>query len=71
MEVSISKFKLISMIKGRGISYEVTSRRMLLDLTDDKSILVKVMAWWWQAMLTQIYVDMYGITLATMSYNLQ
>ena len=36
-------FKLISMIDGWGISREIALRLMLLDLTDDKSILVQVM----------------------------
>ena len=34
---------------GRGISYEITLRWMPLDLTDDKSTLVQVMAWCRQA----------------------
>ena len=47
---------------GWGISYEIALRWMPLDLTDDKSTLVQVMAWCRQAtkplpepMLTQIY----------------
>ena len=34
---------------GWGISYEITLRWMALDLTDDKSTLVQVMAWCHQA----------------------
>ena len=34
---------------GRGISYEIDLRWMPLDLTDDKSTLVQVMAWCRQA----------------------
>ena len=34
---------------GWGISDEIALRRMPLDLTDDKSTLVQVMAWWRQA----------------------
>ena len=42
-------FKVISMNGGWGISYEVALRRMPLDLTDEKSTLVQVMAWCRQA----------------------
>ena len=38
-------FKLISVINGWGILCEMIPRRMWLDLTDDKSTLVQVMAW--------------------------
>ena len=38
-------FKLISVINGWGIFCEMIPRRMWLDLTDDKSTLVQVMAW--------------------------
>ena len=39
----------ISVIDGWGISCEIALRRMSLDLTDDKSTLVQVMAWCRQA----------------------
>ena len=43
-------FKQIVVIDGWGISYEIAALRwMPLDLTDDKSILVQVMAWCHQA----------------------
>ena len=42
-------FKLISMIYGWGISCETAVRWMSLDLSDDKSALVQVMAWCRQA----------------------
>ena len=42
-------FQKISMIDGWGISGELVLRWMSLDLTDDKSILVQVMAWCHQA----------------------
>ena len=38
-------FKLTLVNGGWGISYEIAARWMPLDLTDDKSILVQVMAW--------------------------
>ena len=38
-------FKLSSVINVWGISCEMTPRRMSLDLTNDKSTLVQVMAW--------------------------
>ena len=38
-------FKLILVNGGWGISYEIALRWMPLDLTDDKSTLVQVMAW--------------------------
>ena len=41
--------KLILVNGGWGISYEIALRWMPLDLTDDKSILVQVMAWCRQA----------------------
>ena len=57
-------FNLILVVNGWGISYEIALRWMLLDLTDDKSTLVQVMAWYRQAasliltepVLTQIFV---------------
>ena len=54
-------FMLILVNGGWGISYEIALRRMPLDLSDDKSTLVQVMAWCRQAtshylMLTQIDV---------------
>ena len=42
-------FKLTSVNDGWGISYEIALRWMPLDLTDDKSTLVQVMAWCRQA----------------------
>ena len=42
-------FKLTSVNGGWGISFEITLRWMPLDLTDDKSALVQVMAWCHQA----------------------
>ena len=45
----ISIFKLISVTDGWGISCKIALRWMSLDLTDDKSTLVQVMAWCRQA----------------------
>ena len=42
-------FKLILMIVGWGIFYKMALRWMSMDLTDDKSTLVQVMAWCRQA----------------------
>ena len=42
-------FQIISVIDGWGISSEIGLRWMLLDLTDDKSTLVLLMAWCRQA----------------------
>ena len=42
-------FKLTLVNGGWGISYKIALRRMPQDLTDDKSILVQVMAWCHQA----------------------
>ena len=42
-------FKLILMIDGWGISWEIVLTWMPQDLTDDKSTLVQVMAWCHQA----------------------
>ena len=42
-------FQIISVIDGWGISCELALRWMSLDLTDDKSTLVQVMAWCRQA----------------------
>ena len=42
-------FKLTFVNGGWGISHEITLRWMPLDLTDDKSTLVQVMAWCRQA----------------------
>ena len=61
-------FQIISMIDGWGISCEHALRWMSLDLTDDKSTLVQVMAWcrqatshylsqWWPRSLSP-----YGVT---------
>ena len=53
-------FNLILVNDGWGIFYEIALRWMPLDLTDDKSTLVQVMAWCRQAlpepMFTQLYV---------------
>ena len=42
-------FKLLSMIHGLSISFQIGLRRMLLDLTDDMSTPVQEMAWCHQA----------------------
>ena len=42
-------FKLISVIDGRDITYEIVLRWISLDLSDDKSTLVQEMAWCCQA----------------------
>ena len=61
-------FKLILVIDGQGISFEIALRWMLLDFIDDKSALVQVMAWCHQApscYLSQcwpISMSPYGIT---------
>ena len=61
-------FKLISVIGGWGNSCEIVIRWMLLELTEDKSTLVPVMAWCRQAAshyLSQCwprYVSSYGVT---------
>ena len=41
--------QIISVVDGWGISFELALRWMSLDLTDDKSTLVQVMAWCHQA----------------------
>ena len=38
-------FKLILGIDGRGVSYEIALRLLLLGVTDDKLALVQIMAW--------------------------
>ena len=61
-------FKFILAIDGWEISQEISSRWMSLDLTDDKSTLVQVMAWSRQATshyLSQCWprsVSPYGVT---------
>ena len=61
-------FQIISVIDGWCISFEISLRWMSLDLTDDKSTLVQVMAWCHQATshyLSQCwprYLSPYGIT---------
>ena len=61
-------FQIISVIDGWGISCELALRRMSLDLTDDKSTLVQVMAWCRQATshyLSQCWprsLSPYGVT---------
>ena len=61
-------FKFILAIDGWDISHEISSRWMSLDLTDDKSTLVQVMAWCRQATshyLSQCWprsLSPYGVT---------
>ena len=61
-------FKLISVIDGWGITCEIALRWISLDLTDDKSTLVQVMAWCLMApshYLRQCwprYMSPYGVT---------
>ena len=61
-------FKIISVIDGWGISCELGHKWMSLDLTDDKSSLVQVMAWCHQATshyLSQCWprsLSPYGVT---------
>ena len=61
-------FQIISVIDGWGIYYELALRWMSLDLTDDKSTLVQVMAWCRQATnhyLSQCWprsMSPYGVT---------
>ena len=61
-------FKLISVTDGWGISCKIALRCMLLDLTDDKSTLIEVMAWCRQApshYLSQCWprsLSPYGVT---------
>ena len=61
-------FQMISVIDGWGISWELALRWMSLDLTDDKSTLVQVMAWCRQATshyLSQCWprsLSPYGVT---------
>ena len=61
-------FQIISVVDGWAISCEVALRWMSLDLTDDKSTLVQVMAWCRQATchyLSQCYpraLSPYGVT---------
>ena len=56
-------FKLILIINVWGISCEIAHRWFSLDLTNDRSTLVQVMAWCHQAlfdpMWTNFYVDIY------------
>ena len=60
--------QIISVIDGWGISCELALRWMSLDLTDDKSTLVQVMAWYRQATchyLGQCWprsLSLYGVT---------
>ena len=65
-------FKLISVINGWGIFCEMTPRRMSLDLTDDKSTLVQVMAWCRQAKshcLSQYWPSSICRHLASLGHN--
>ena len=61
-------FQIISVIDGWGISCELALRWMSLDLTDDKSTLVQIMAWCRQATshyLSQCWprsLSPYGVT---------
>ena len=61
-------FQIISVIDGWGIACEVALRWISLDLTDDKSTLVQVMAWCRQARshyLSQCwprFLSPYGVT---------
>ena len=48
-EIFVVHFKLILVIDGKGISCEIAFKWMSMDLTDDKSTLVQVMAWCRQA----------------------
>ena len=49
MKLYTVNFKVILVIDGWGISCEIALRWLSLDLTDDKSTLVQVMAWCCQA----------------------
>ena len=66
-------FKRISVTDGWGISCELALRWMSLDLTDDRSSLVPVMAWCRQATshyLSQCWprsLSSYGVTLPQLS----
>ena len=61
-------FKLISVSDGCGISCKIALRWMPLDLTDDKSILVQIMAWCHQATSQYLnqcwptFMSPYGVT---------
>ena len=61
-------FKLISVTDGWGISGKIALRWMALDLTDDKSTLVQVMAWCRQATSHYLiqcwprFMSPYGVT---------
>ena len=61
-------FQIISVIRGWGISCEIALRWMSLDLTDDKSTLVQVMAYCRQATSHYLiqcwprYLSPYGVT---------
>ena len=59
----LGDFKLISVNGGWSISYEIALSWMPLDLTDDKSTLVQVMAWCRQA--TRHY-PVFEIALSTL-----
>ena len=62
-------FKLILVIDDWGISHEIALRQLSHVITDDKSTLVQVMAWWHQVTshyLSQCWtssVSRYGITM--------
>ena len=66
-------FKLISVTDGWGISGKIALRWMPLDLTDDKSTLVQVMAWCRQATSQYLiqcwprFKSPYGITRPKMN----
>ena len=56
-------FKVISVVDSWGIDCEIALRWMSLDLTDDKSTLVQVMAWRHQA--TSHYLNQYWLRYLT------
>ena len=68
-------FKLILLNGGWGISYEIAIRWMPLNLTDDKSTLVLVMAWCCQATshyLSQCWprsLSSYMVSLGLLGHN--
>ena len=54
LNLILGRFKLTLVNGGWGISYEIALTRMPLDLSDDKSTLVQVMAWCCQATVLEI-----------------
>ena len=71
IQVSSILLKVSTLVNGGwGISYEITLGWMPLDLTNDKSTLVQVMAWCCQATshyLSQWSMSPYGIIYAPIS----